>query len=144
MSAAETHIFLAGELVEVLSAAEIAATLDMDGRLDGMPFMPEMLACCGRKLKVSRRADKTCVEGFLGMRKLGGTVFLEEAGRALAAASGALADAAFEQRMRIPEAFRCQDLTHQDVCSMVRLCLPALPEKDRPIAALPLQKPPQK
>ncbi len=79
MSAAEIHIFLAGELVEVLSAAEIAATLDMDGRLDGMPFMPEMLAFCGRKLKVSRRADKTCVEGFDGMRGLGGAVFLEEA-----------------------------------------------------------------
>ena len=75
----EIHLYLAGEMVEVKSAAEIAATLDAEGRLDGMPFMPEMLAFCGRKLKVSRRADKTCVEGFYGMRKLGGAVLLEEA-----------------------------------------------------------------
>ena len=79
MSKPENHIFLAGEPVEVKSAAEIAATLDADGKLDGMPFMPEMLAFCGRRLKVSRRADKTCVEGFYGMRKLGGAVLLEEA-----------------------------------------------------------------
>jgi len=79
MNGSENHLFLAGEMVEVKSAAEIAASLDADGRLDGMPFMPEMLAFCGRKLKVSRRADKTCVEGFYGMRKLGGAVLLEEA-----------------------------------------------------------------
>jgi len=79
MSESQSHLYLAGDLVEVKSAAEIAATLDADGRLDGMPFMPEMLAFAGRRLKVSRRADKTCVEGFYGMRKLGGAVFLEEA-----------------------------------------------------------------
>ena len=79
MSRSESRIFLAGEQVEIKSAAEIAATLDAEGKLDGMPFMPEMLAFCGRRLKVSRRADKTCVEGFYGMRKLGGAVLLEEA-----------------------------------------------------------------
>jgi hypothetical protein len=71
--------FLAGEWVEVRGAAEIAATLDADGRLDGMPFMPEMVGFCGQKLRVSRRADKTCVEGFAGLRKLGGAVLLDEA-----------------------------------------------------------------
>jgi len=71
--------FLAGELVEVRSAAEIAATLDADGRLDGMPFMPEMVGFCGAKLRVSRRADKTCVEGHYGLRKLGAAVLLDEA-----------------------------------------------------------------
>lgn len=60
--------------------------------------------------------------------------FSEEARPLLAAASGILGEAAQRQRMRIPEAFRCQDLTHQDVCEMVRLCLAALPEKNRPIA----------
>ena len=79
MTDRENHLYLAGEMVEVKSAAEIAATLDADGKLDGMPFMPEMLAFCGRKLMVSRRADKTCVEGFYGMRKLGGALLLEEA-----------------------------------------------------------------
>ena len=64
------HTFLAGEWVEVLGAAEIAATLDANGRLDGVPFMPEMLAFCGLTLRVRRRADKTCVEGHYGLRTL--------------------------------------------------------------------------
>ena len=33
-----------GEIVEVRSEAEILATLDENGELDGLPFMPEMLA----------------------------------------------------------------------------------------------------
>ena len=31
-----------GDIVEVRPAAEILATLDADGTLDDMPFMPEM------------------------------------------------------------------------------------------------------
>jgi len=50
----------AGEWVEVRSRAEILATLDERGRLGNLPFMPEMLPYCGRKLRVSARADKTC------------------------------------------------------------------------------------
>jgi hypothetical protein len=50
----------AGDWVEVRSRNEILATLDQDGRLDNLPFMPEMLQYCGRKLRVSKRADKTC------------------------------------------------------------------------------------
>ena len=38
--------FRAGDLVEIRSREEILATLDEHGRLDGMPFMPEMLAFC--------------------------------------------------------------------------------------------------
>lgn len=49
-----------GDVVRVRSAEEIAATLDSDGKLDGLPFMPEMLAYCGRTLSVFKRADKTC------------------------------------------------------------------------------------
>jgi len=49
-----------GELVRVRSAVEIAPTLDPDGSLDGMPFMPEMASYCGHTFRVSRRADKTC------------------------------------------------------------------------------------
>jgi hypothetical protein len=73
------HTFFAGEMVEVLSAGRIAATLDATGMLDGVPFMPEMLAFCGQRMRVHRRADKTCVEGHYGLRKLGGTVLLEAA-----------------------------------------------------------------
>lgn len=71
------HRFVRGDLVEVRSAAEIAASLDPDGRLDGIPFMPEMTVHCGKRFRVHRRADRTCVEG-LGMRRLGGSVFLED------------------------------------------------------------------
>ncbi len=49
-----------GQLVEVRPAAEILATLDESGRLEGLPFMPEMLAMCGQTFEVESRADKTC------------------------------------------------------------------------------------
>lgn len=50
----------AGELVEVRSAQEILATLDENGRLNAMPFMPEMLSYCGRQFRVYKVAHKTC------------------------------------------------------------------------------------
>ena len=65
-----------GQWVRVRSAAEIAASLDSDGKLDGVPFMPEMLRFCGQRLMVHRRAEKTCVEGH-GLRKMDGTVLLQ-------------------------------------------------------------------
>jgi hypothetical protein len=49
-----------GEWVEVRSAAEIVATLDQNGRLDGLPFMPEMLSACGRRFPVYKSAHKGC------------------------------------------------------------------------------------
>ena len=49
-----------GELVEVKSEAEILATLDQEGKLQSLPFMPEMLQYCGRRFRVLKRADKTC------------------------------------------------------------------------------------
>lgn len=51
-----------GDWVDVKSASEIRASLDTDGTLDGLPFMPEMLAYCGRRFRVLRRAEKTCIE----------------------------------------------------------------------------------
>jgi hypothetical protein len=50
----------AGDWVEVRSKEEILRTLDENGQLDGMPFMPEMLAFCGQKFPVYKRAHKTC------------------------------------------------------------------------------------
>ena len=70
-------LFLHGDLVEVRSEPEIAATLDAFGRLDGLPFMPEMVGYCGRRYRIHRRADETCVEGF-GLRRMRGTVFLDD------------------------------------------------------------------
>ena len=39
-----------GDWVEVRSKDEILSTLDSDGRLDGMPFMPEMFAFCWQEV----------------------------------------------------------------------------------------------
>ena len=50
----------AGDWVEVRSEAEILATLDENGRLDGLPFMPEMLKYCGKRFRVFKSAHKTC------------------------------------------------------------------------------------
>jgi len=47
-----------GDLVTVRDFADIRATLDARGMLDGLPFMPEMLAYCGHSFTVDRRIDK--------------------------------------------------------------------------------------
>jgi hypothetical protein len=67
-----------GEWVVVKSKEQILATLDANGRLDEMPFMPEMLRYCGKRMRVSKRAHKTCdpaigIEG----RRLESAVHLE-------------------------------------------------------------------
>src|SRR5947199_1157345 len=56
----------AGDWVEVRSKEEILATLDANGRLDGMPFMPQMFKWCGQRFQVYKRAHKTCdtVSGY--------------------------------------------------------------------------------
>lgn len=69
-----------GDWVEVRSRDEILATLDGDGRLQGMPFMPEMLAFCGRRFEVASVAHKTCdTVNKTGGRKLEATVHLKGA-----------------------------------------------------------------
>lgn len=50
----------AGDWVEVRSKEEILATLDKNGQLDGLPFMPEMFEDCGKRFRVYKRAHKTC------------------------------------------------------------------------------------
>jgi hypothetical protein len=49
--------------VEVKSPDEILHTLDSDGALDHLPFMPEMLQFCGQRFHVSMRALTVCVSG---------------------------------------------------------------------------------
>lgn len=51
-----------GDRVEVRSPSEILETLDADGALDGLPFMPEMVRYCGRQFRVLRWVEKTCFE----------------------------------------------------------------------------------
>jgi hypothetical protein len=52
--------FRVGDWVEVRSREEILKTLDKNGQLEGLPFMPEMFAFCGQRLRVYKRAHKTC------------------------------------------------------------------------------------
>jgi hypothetical protein len=68
----------AGDVIEVRSAEEILATLDRAGRLDNMPFMPEMLQYCGKRFRVFKRADKTCdnIQAW-SIRRIRNTVHLE-------------------------------------------------------------------
>lgn len=47
-----------GELIEIRSLDEILKTLDENGTLDGVPFMPEMIPYCGTQARVLRRIDK--------------------------------------------------------------------------------------
>jgi hypothetical protein len=77
----ETLCLRQGELVRVRSEAEILATLDEKGELDGLPFMPEMLRYCGHPLRVHRRADKTCdtLTADLSVRRMRDAVHLENA-----------------------------------------------------------------
>jgi hypothetical protein len=56
----KTPKFKAGDWVQIKSKEEILRTLDSKGQLDGMPFMPEMFAFCGRKFRIRARAHKTC------------------------------------------------------------------------------------
>ena len=73
--------FRAGDEVEVRSAREILATLDEDGALDAVPFMPEMLEHIGERHRVYKRLEKIC-DYFSGepsrARFLPGAVVLDE------------------------------------------------------------------
>jgi hypothetical protein len=51
-----------GDWVRIKSPGEIAETLDAAGNLENLPFMPEMIEFCGRRMRVVRRAEKTCIE----------------------------------------------------------------------------------
>ncbi len=68
-----------GDLVEVRDPAEILATLDPDGAVAGLPFMPEMAAYCGRRFTVRARAEKICdTIGYTGSRRLPDAVLLDD------------------------------------------------------------------
>ena len=69
----------AGDWVEVRSKEEILESLDENGRLGKLPFMPQMFEYCGQRFRVSNRAHKTCdtVNGT-GGRSLAGGIHLED------------------------------------------------------------------
>ena len=69
----------AGQVVEVLSEEEILATLDEQGELESLPFMPEMARYCGQRLTVGAVASKLCdTQGLSGMRRMENAVHLRE------------------------------------------------------------------
>jgi hypothetical protein len=76
--------FKPGMVVRVKSPGEIAATLDDQGTLGGLPFMPEMLRFCGQQHRVASNVAATCVLGA-GTRRFvpSDVVTLEAAGKTL-------------------------------------------------------------
>ena len=68
-----------GDVVEVKSLAEIAATLDGQGTLHALPFMPEMAKFAGRRFTVDRTADKVCdTAQRTGSRRIEAAVLLDD------------------------------------------------------------------
>ena len=51
-----------GDVVEVLSKSEILATLDGNGALSALPFMPEMLKHSGKQFRVFRTAHRPATQ----------------------------------------------------------------------------------
>lgn len=51
------------DLVEVRTATEILRSLDSNGTLDGLPFMPEMLEFCGKGFRVFQRVLQAVIDG---------------------------------------------------------------------------------
>src|SRR4051794_27419514 len=52
-----------GDVVEVRTAPEILSTLDENGALGDLPFMPEMVEACGQQYRIASRVTKTCMSG---------------------------------------------------------------------------------
>lgn len=75
-TAADNRPLRVGDIVEIKPFAEIVATLDENGLIDGMPFMPEMAKYCGQRATVGKSAHKTC-DGHGHLRWLEDTVHLE-------------------------------------------------------------------
>jgi hypothetical protein len=68
-----------GDLVRVRSASEILATLDDDGTVEGIPFMPEMIPNVDKRYRVSKRIEKICwYTAESSSRRLPGTLLLED------------------------------------------------------------------
>lgn len=69
---------LPGTLVKVRSLPEIMSTLDQQGTLEGLPFMPEMTRYCGAQFRVTRRIERTCEEFTDGMRRIQNVVYIDD------------------------------------------------------------------
>jgi hypothetical protein len=70
--------FRRGKWVQIRSEEEIRATLDAEGKLDGLPFMPEQVGYCGRKFRIYRRADRVYLDHHFFVVRLKNTVLLDD------------------------------------------------------------------
>jgi hypothetical protein len=68
-----------GEYVEVKSEAEILETLDQEGRLNGLAYIPSMSAFAGQRFKVFKRMETMFQEESGNVRQLRNTVLLSGA-----------------------------------------------------------------
>jgi hypothetical protein len=68
-----------GDVVELRPPEAILATLDGDGALDGLPFMPEMLGYFGDSYSVAARVERACdtIDSYLA-RRMPDTVLLDD------------------------------------------------------------------
>ena len=67
----------AGELIEVKTEEEIAATLDANRRHRGLRWMVNMRKFCGKRYRVFKRLDTILLESNGEIRKMKNTVLLE-------------------------------------------------------------------
>lgn len=68
-----------GDAVELRSPTEILATLDAEGSLGGVPFMPEMLRYLGGRFTVKARVERACdTLTWTGARRMPDTVLLDD------------------------------------------------------------------
>jgi hypothetical protein len=70
--------FRRGDWVQIRSLEEIRATLDAEGRLDGLPFMPEQTPYCGQRFQIYRRADWVFLDHHFFVVRLKNTVLLDD------------------------------------------------------------------
>jgi hypothetical protein len=120
----------ANEWVLVRSREEILATLDGNACLDSLPFQPEMLAFCGRRMRVSKVAHKTCDNiQKTGGRRMPDAVHLEDGRCDGAAHGGCQADCVFfwkeawlrresDPPARIPATTICDEATISRAATM--------------------------
>src|SRR5215475_6681727 len=68
-----------GDWVEVRSKEEILRSLDKNGRLEELPFMPQMFRYCGQRFRVYKRAHKSCdtISGKYFGRRLSDGIHLD-------------------------------------------------------------------
>lgn len=66
-----------GEYIEVKSKAEILTTLDEDGRLNGLAYIPAMSEFSGKRFKVFKRMETMYQEESGNVRRLRNTVLLD-------------------------------------------------------------------